>query len=59
MHWPSSFGEDWIWKFENSVLKVIRKNAISLEKKVNLWVFDNVSELYFANERLNSLFRKL
>jgi signal transduction histidine kinase len=56
---PSSFGEDWIWKFENSVLKVIRKNAYIAGKEGELWVFDNVSELYFANERLNSLFRKL
>ncbi|ADR22922.1 hypothetical protein MATR_32290 [Marivirga tractuosa] len=56
---PSSFGEDWIWKFENSVLKVIRKNAYIGGKEGELWVFDNVSELYFANERLNSLFRKL
>ncbi|WP_296619462.1 ATP-binding protein [Marivirga sp.] len=56
---PSSFGEDWIWKFENTVLKVIRKNAYIAGKEGELWVFDNVSELYFANERLNSLFRKL
>ena len=56
---PSSFGEDWIWKFEDSVLKVIRKNAYIGGKEGELWVFDNVSELYFANERLNSLFRKL
>lgn len=56
---PSSFGEDWIWKFENSVLKVVRKNAYIAGKEGELWVFDNVSELYFANERLNSLFRKL
>jgi signal transduction histidine kinase len=56
---PSSFGEDWIWKFENSVLKVIRKKAYIGGKEGELWVFDNVSELYFANERLNSLFRKL
>lgn len=56
---PSSFGEDWIWKFENSVLKVIRKNAKINGKEGELWVFDNVSELYYANERLNSLFRTL
>ena len=56
---PSSFGEDWIWKFPNSVLKVVRKNVSISGKEGELWVFDNVSELYFANERLNSLFRKL
>ncbi|GAA5036030.1 hypothetical protein GCM10011506_31390 [Marivirga lumbricoides] len=56
---PSSFGEDWIWKFDNSVLKVIRKNAKINGKEGELWVFDNVSELYYANERLNSLFRTL
>ncbi|MBK6266820.1 HAMP domain-containing histidine kinase [Marivirga sp. S37H4] len=56
---PSSFGEDWIWKFENKVLKVIRKNARINGKKGDLWVFDNVSELYYANERLNALFRTL
>ncbi len=56
---PSSFGEDWIWKFENNVLKVIRKQAKINGKEGELWVFDNVSELYYANERLNSLFRTL
>ncbi len=56
---PSSFGEDWIWKFETNVLKVIRKQAKINGREGELWVFDNVSELYYANERLNSLFRTL
>lgn len=56
---PSSFGEDWIWKFEKNVLKVVRKIVKVEEKKGELWVFDNVSELYNANERLNALFRTL
>ncbi len=56
---PSSFGEDWIWKFEKKVLKVIRKDARINGRRGDLWVFDNVSELYYANERLNSLFRTL
>jgi signal transduction histidine kinase len=56
---PSSFGEDWIWKFEKKVLKVVRKVVRIDETKGELWVFDNVSELYNANERLNSLFRTL
>ncbi|GAB3330403.1 hypothetical protein GCM10027429_07640 [Marivirga atlantica] len=56
---PSSFGEDWIWKFEKLVLKVIKKPVQINGEKGELWVFDNVSELYYANERLNSLFRTL
>lgn len=56
---PSSYGEEWIWKFEDSVLKVVRKDAEIAGQKGELWVFDNVSELYFANQRLNLLFRKL
>jgi len=56
---PSSFGEDWIWKFEKLVLKVVKKPVQINGEKGELWVFDNVSELYYANERLNSLFRTL
>ena len=56
---PSSFGEDWIWKFDKKALKVVRKRVIINDNAGELWVFDNVSELYNANERLNSLFRTL
>lgn len=56
---PSSYGEDWIWRLPNKVLKVMVTDAGFKLVKGKLWVFDNVSELYFANERLNSLFRKL
>ncbi len=56
---PSSFGEDWIWKFHKMALKVIRKAATVNGEKGELWVFDNVSELYYSNERLNALFRTL
>jgi len=56
---PSSFGEDWIWKFEHRVLKAIKKSVKLNQEIGELWVFDNVSELYYANERLNTLFRTL
>lgn len=43
---------NWLWKFKNSVYKVSSKPIITERKKGRLWMFEDISEIYFANQRL-------
>ncbi len=43
---------NWLWKFKNSVYKVSSKPIITERKKGRLWIFEDISEIYFSNQRL-------
>jgi signal transduction histidine kinase len=43
---------NWLWKLKNSVYKVSSKPIITERKKGRLWIFEDISEIYFSNQRL-------
>ncbi|WP_028978523.1 sensor histidine kinase [Sporocytophaga myxococcoides] len=49
---PEKEINNWLWKFKNSVFKVSSKPIITERKKGRLWMFEDISEIYFANQRL-------
>jgi len=49
---PEKEINNWLWKFKNSAYKVSSKPVITERKKGRLWMFEDISEIYFANQRL-------
>ncbi|GAL86212.1 hypothetical protein MYP_3441 [Sporocytophaga myxococcoides] len=49
---PEKEINNWLWKFKNSVYKVSSKPIITERKKGRLWMFEDISEIYFTNQRL-------
>jgi len=44
---------NWIWRFEGEVFRVASVPTMSAHAKGRLWIFEDISQMYFANRQLN------
>jgi signal transduction histidine kinase len=56
---PDKAFSNWIWKYEKQILKVSSAPVVSEHIKGRLWVFEDISEVFFTNEKLQWLNQEL
>jgi signal transduction histidine kinase len=50
--YPERKIDNWLWIFEKEVYKVVSTPVVSEQIQGRLWIFEDISEIYFAKQKL-------